>query len=97
MTTNLEHNRTCGAYSWNNREYPTISEPGPYHLAVWESNTVWEYDGAWRCVSHPERPDKRPDDALRLSSTRDRESVRDDMRRIERRWQEQHATTEATR
>lgn len=87
MTTSPEHNRQKGAYTWSDREYPTVYHPGPSHLLVWESDTVWAYDGTWRCVSHPERPDKYPDDALRYASTRDKTTVRERMQYVERQWE----------
>ena len=94
--TTYEPNCTVGEYSWSNVEYPNRYRPGPYHLFVWESQTVWECIGyrRWRCVSHPDRQDKSPIDALWSASTRDKGLVRDKMREIVERWMRDHPATE---
>jgi hypothetical protein len=44
-----------GAFEWDYTAYPNSSRPGPYCVGHVKRHEVWQYLGAWVCVSHPER------------------------------------------
>jgi hypothetical protein len=44
-----------GAFEWDSTAYPNAYRPGPYCIGHCKRHEVWQYLGAWVCVSHPEK------------------------------------------